>query len=360
MASGQAHDHGHSDGHHHGHSHGHAHNHAAGASERGLKIALGLTGAYLVAEVVGGLLTGSLALLSDAAHMLTDVAALAIALVALRLARRPADKKRTFGYYRFEILAAAVNAAVLFLVGFYILYEAWQRFQQPPEIETGWMLGVATLGLIVNLLSMRALQAGSQQSLNMKGAYLEVWSDALGSIAVIGGALIIRFTGWWQVDPILAVLIGLWVLPRTWSLLSESVNILLEGVPEGLSLREIEDALRAVPGVRAVHDLHVWAITSGKNSLTTHLVLDGDAAGNEQRVLQATRSLLVERFGITHTTVQVEAERCDSTHDVQAPYCALDATLPAAAPCQSHAPPSDCHHGVYDGAAGVQQPARDP
>jgi hypothetical protein len=130
------------------------------------------------------------------------------------------------------------------------------------------------------------------------------------------------------VDPILAVLIGLWVLPRTWSLLSESVNILLEGVPEGLSLLEIEDALRAVPGVRAVHDLHVWAITSGKNSLTTHLVLDGDAAGNEQRVLQATRSLLVERFGITHTTVQVEAERCDSTHDVQAPYCALDATLP--------------------------------
>jgi hypothetical protein len=187
MASGQAHDHGHSDGHHHGHSHGHAHNHAAGASERGLKIALGLTGAYLVAEVVGGLLTGSLALLSTPRTCSPTWPRSPSRWSPCALPGGPPTKSAPFGYYRFEILAAAVNAAVLFLVGFYILYEAWQRFQQPPEIETGWMLGVATLGLIVNLLSMRALQAGSQQSLNMKGAYLEVWSDALGSVAVIVG-----------------------------------------------------------------------------------------------------------------------------------------------------------------------------
>lgn len=288
---------------------GHSHDHAAGANERGLLIALALTGTYLVAEVVGGYLTGSLALLSDAAHMLTDVAALAIALVAIRIGRRPADRKRTFGYYRFEILAAAVNASVLFLVAFYILYEAYRRFQEPPNVETGWMLAIAAVGLMVNLISMRVLRAGSQESLNMKGAYLEVWSDMLGSVAVITGALVIQLTGWWQVDPILAVLIGLWVLPRTWSLLSQSVNILLEGVPEGIELQQIQAALENVPGVRAVHDLHVWAITSGKNSLTAHVVVH-PGVEDEQQVLRTAQQMLEQDFGINHTTIQVESIAC--------------------------------------------------
>lgn len=305
------------------HHHAQGHDHARGSNEKSLRIALALTSAFLITEVVGGMLTKSLALLSDAAHMMTDVAALVIALVAIRISRRPADHKRTFGYHRFEILAAAVNAAALFIVGFYILYEAVQRFRQPPSIETGWMLGIAIAGLVVNLLSMRVLAAGSGESLNMKGAYLEVWSDMLGSIAVIAGALLIRFTGWWWIDPVLAVGIGLWVLPRTWGLLSESVNVLLEGVPEGLELAEINTLLAAVPGVVSVHDLHVWAITSGKNSLTAHLVLaDGDE-NEQQRVLAVARQQLQEQFGLTHTTIQVEMAgsnctdgeaACDLTH----------------------------------------------
>lgn len=235
--------------------------------------------------------------------MLTDVLALMIALIAIRIGKRPADTKRTFGYYRFEILAASFNAVVLFLVAIYILYEAYQRFFEPPEIESGLMLGVAAAGLIVNLISIRLLRSGSAQSLNMKGAYLEVLSDLLGSFAVIVAALVIRFTGWWQVDPILAVLIGLWVLPRTWTLLSESINILLEGVPAGIELQQLHDALAALPGVRAVHDLHVWAITSGQNSMTVHLVAN---PGESDIDLLRAAQQIARDHGIEHASIQVE------------------------------------------------------
>ena len=298
------------------------HGHGAGANARALTIAMALTGTYLVAEVVGGILTGSLALLSDAAHMLTDVMALAIALIAIRVGRKAADKKRTFGYYRLEILAAAANAAALFLIAAYILYEAWKRFQSPPEIQSIPMLIIAAIGLVVNLASMRVLKPGSERSLNMKGAYLEVWSDLLGSVAVIAAALIIRFTGLWQADPVLAVLLGLWVLPRTWKLISESVNILLEGVPEGLNLTAIEERLRSIPGVQSVHDLHVWAITSGKNSLTAHLVLAPQS--NQDEVRRKTADLLSGEFGIAHTTVQIEPSRCAE----EGQSCSLNHTSP--------------------------------
>ncbi len=281
------------------------HSHGADANKRALIIALAFTGTYLVAEVAGGILTGSLALLSDAAHMLTDVMALVISLVAIKVGQKPADTKRTFGYYRFEILAAALNAAVLFLVAFFILYEAWRRFQAPPEVHSIPMLIVAAIGLVVNVVSMRVLKAGSGQSLNVKGAYLEVWSDLLGSLAVIAAALIIRFTGWWQADPVLAVLIGIWVLPRTWNLVSESVNVLLEGVPEGLQLAVVEERLRSINGVQEVHDLHVWSITSGRNSLTAHLALAPER--NQEEVLREASAMLERGFGITHTTVQIEA-----------------------------------------------------
>ena len=209
------------------------HTHALPTSqnEKFLWIALGLTSSFLIAEVIGGIVTGSLALLSDAAHMFTDASALAISLAAMRIAKRPADLRRTFGYHRFEILAAAFNAILLFLVAFYILYEAYQRFNFPAEVQPIGMLVIASIGLIVNLISMRLLSAGKDTSLNVKGAYLEVWSDMLGSIGVIAGALMIRFTGWVWVDSAIAVAIGLWVLPRTWMLLKESLNILLEGVP---------------------------------------------------------------------------------------------------------------------------------
>ena len=263
-----------------------------------------MTGTYLIAEVIGGFMTGSLALLSDAAHMLTDVMALVIALIAIRIGRRAADSKRTYGYRRFEILAAALNAVVLFLVALYILVEAYKRFQNPPDIESGAMMAVAAVGLLVNIISMRMLSKGSENSLNMKGAYLEVLSDMVGSIGVILAGLIIKYTGWWQVDPILAVLIGLWVLPRTWTLLSESLNVLLEGIPKGMEMEKLIDELKAIDGVVEVHDVHVWTITSGANTMTAHLVVN--TYPHDDAVRRKAQEV-VERHHIEHSTFQVEA-----------------------------------------------------
>lgn len=286
------------------------HDHGAGtANEKSLWLVLGLTSAFMIAEIAGGLLTKSLALISDAAHMFTDAAALAIALAAIRIGKRAADHKRTFGYYRFEILAAAFNAVVLFLVAGYILYEAIQRFRNPPDIQSMGMLVIATIGLAVNFIGMRMLQGGSEKSLNVKGAYLEVWADMIGSLGVILAAIVIYFTQWAWVDAVVAAGIGLWVVPRTWKLLKESMNILLEGVPRDVALDNVEKALLEVPGVCEIHDLHVWALTSGKNSLTVHLVPAKDA--DEQTVLRATTEMLASRFSIRHATVQVEAAACD-------------------------------------------------
>lgn len=285
----------------------HDHSHAKITNSKRLAIALGLTGTFLIAEVIGGIVFNSLALLSDAAHMLTDVMALVIALMAIKIGSRPADLQRTFGYRRLEILAAALNAAVLFIIAFYILYEAWERFQDPPEVASTGMLIVAGLGLIVNLISMRVLQGGNDSSLNMRAAYMEVFADMVGSIGVILAAIIIKYTGWWQVDPILAVLIGLWVLPRTWKLLGESMNILLEGVPLGIEVQKLHDELAAIPSVTGVHDLHVWAVTSGQNSLTAHLVVASYPTDNA--IMKAAREV-ADQHGITHTNFQIEVESC--------------------------------------------------
>lgn len=291
---------------------GSGHSHAAqpGQSERPLWIALILTTAFLIAEIVGGILTNSLALISDAAHMFTDTAALAISLAAIRIGRRPADSERTFGYYRFEILAAAFNAMLLFMVAIYILYEAYERLNNPPEIQSETMLLVAALGLVVNLISMKLLSSGKDSSLNVKGAYLEVWSDMLGSIGVIIGALVIRYTGWSWVDSAIAVAIGLWVLPRTWTLLKASMNVLLEGVPEGLGIAEVKDAIAGFPGVASVHDLHVWSITSGKASLTAHVVQRDDVT-NPQTLLLGIRHLIASKYNIHHSTIQIETTPCE-------------------------------------------------
>ena len=218
---------------------GHDHSHAAvtEGNAKKLTIALILTTTFLIIEFIAGLITQSLALLSDAAHMFTDAAALAIALAAIKIAKRPADNKRTFGYQRFEILAALFNASMLFFVAIYILYEAYQRFTQPPEIQSLGMLIVASIGLIINLISMKILMSSATESLNMKGAYLEVLSDALGSVGVIIGAVIIYYTNWYWVDTIIAVAIGFWVLPRTWILLRQSINILLEACLKKLILK---------------------------------------------------------------------------------------------------------------------------
>jgi cobalt-zinc-cadmium efflux system protein len=285
------------------------HNHARTSNESRLWWAFGLTATYLVVQVIGGLITHSLALLSDAAHMMTDVVGLAIAIAAIRIAKRPADTQRTFGYYRFEILAAALNAVILFLVAVYIFYEALQRFREPVAINSWGMMGIATVGLIVNLIGMRLLQGGSAGSLNVKGAYLEALADTVGSAGVIAAAIVIKFTGWWQVDPIVAVAIGLWVLPRTWTLFKESLNILLEGVPRGLALDDIRKTLLGIPGVSATHELHVWAISSGNNSLTAHLVVD-PTIRTEQQILADVHQQLREKFNISHTTIQIETVAC--------------------------------------------------
>ena len=291
------------------------HNHAlpANGNEKALWAALGLTSAFMLTELVGGLLSGSLALISDAAHMFTDTAALGIALAAIRIARRPADASRTYGYHRFEILAAAFNALLLFGVAIYILVEAWLRFRRPTEVETGAMLWIAVAGLAVNFISMRLLSGGKEDSLNVKGAYLEVWSDMLGSLGVIAGAILIRFTGWTWIDTVIAVAIGLWVLPRTWVLLKESLNILLEGVPQGIDVAEVMGAMTAVAGVQGVHDLHVWSLTSGKASLTAHVVHQPGV--DPQSLLAPLKDVLADRFSVFHTTLQMESTPCAHTAD---------------------------------------------
>ncbi len=297
---------------HGGHDHsGGAHDHTKGASAKMLGWALVLTSALVVGELVGSYLFKSLALLSDASHMFTDAAALAIALAAIKIGERPADDKRSFGYRRFEILAAAFNAVLLFGVGAYILYEGVTRLIQPEPVGSLGMLVVAAIGLAVNLISMRLLSSGKDKNLNMKGAYLEVWADMIGSVGVIGGAVAIMFTGWTWLDPVIAIAIGLWVLPRTWTLLRDTTHILLEGVPQGLSLAAVREAIAQTPGVVGAHDLHVWSITSEETSCSVHVELAESADAEVVRVNVAAR---LEPFGLRHVTVQTEREPCgDST-----------------------------------------------
>ncbi|MBB1598435.1 cation diffusion facilitator family transporter [Variovorax sp. UMC13] len=290
-----------------GHSHAPVLGKPGAPQQRSLWIALALTSSFMIAEVIGGVITGSLALISDAAHMFTDTAALAIALAAMQIAKRPVDARRTFGYHRFEILAAAFNALLLFGVALYILYEAWQRISESPSVDSLPMLVVASIGLVVNVISMRLLASGKDGSLNVKGAYLEVWSDMLGSLGVIVGAIVIWLTGWTWVDSLIAVAIGLWVLPRTWVLLRASINILLEGVPEGVDLARVEKALLSLEGVESIHDLHVWAISSGKTSLSVHLV---SPEGDPEALTHSASETMARTFEIHHVTVQVERVEC--------------------------------------------------
>ena len=288
---------------------GHDHGGGEVKHEKPLWWALGLTATFLVAEVIGGLLTNSLALLSDAAHMATDVIALTISLVAVRLSRRPPDAKRTYGYARMEAIGALVNGGMLFLVAGYILWEAVGRFSEPPSVASTGMLVIAALGLVINLIAMRLLKAGSGESLNVKGAYLEVWADMLGSVGVIIGALIIQFTGFYIADPIIAVLIGLWVLPRTWTLLRAAGQVLMQGVPDGLDLEAVRAMMLSHPSVEAIHDVHAWAMASKEPILTAHIVL-ASATDDVDQVRATLAAALDEQFGIAHATLQVERFAC--------------------------------------------------
>lgn len=276
--------------------------------KRRLWIAMLLAASYLVAEVIGGLWTHSLALLADAGHMVTDVGGLALALTAIWFSEKPATPERTYGYYRGEILAALANGVVLIVISIYILFEAYRRFQQPPEVAGGTMLVVAGIGLIVNIVGFFVLRGGAQSSLNVKGAYFEVLSDMLASLGVIIAALVIWRTGWRYADPLVSAAIGLFILPRTWNLISEAIGVLLEGTPATISLSDVRNTLAGLPGVLDVHDLHVWTLTSDVYALSAHCVVI-DRRFNEPLLARA-REMMRENFNVSHVTLQVESKPC--------------------------------------------------
>ena len=280
---------------------------AAGRHTSRLLSATGITVGFLILEVIGSFWTGSLALLADAGHMFTDVAGLTLSLLAIWFASKPPTPANTYGYVRLEILAALANGMLLFSMAAFILYEAYQRLESPPDVLAGPMLAIALIGLGVNLISMWLLHSGAGESLNLRGAYLEVLGDAVASLGVIVAALIIQLTGWTLVDPIISGGIGLFILPRTWSLMKQAAQILMEGVPPHLNVKEIETAIRTSHGVRDVHDLHVWTLTSGKEAMSAHVLVDDLADG--QHIVKDLQGLLGARFGIEHTTIQLESDR---------------------------------------------------
>lgn len=276
-------------------------------NRRALWITFALTFTYFLVEVVGGIVTNSLALLADAAHMLTDVAGLGLALFASWMSLKPATQGNTYGYYRAEILAALANALVLFLIAFYILYEAYGRLREPPEVSSLPMLAVATVGLVVNVVGIWLLRRSAKDSLNMQGAFLEVVSDLLSSVGVLVAGAIMWTTGWYYADPIFSVVIGVFILPRTWKLMKQAVSILLEATPAHINLAEVEQAMLSVEGVSSVHHLHAWTITSGIDALSAHVVLaEGVPASVLPTVLERLSTLLSEKFKLNHSTLQVE------------------------------------------------------
>jgi len=267
-------------------------------------VVFALSASFMVVQVVVGWWTNSLALLADAAHLFVDAVGVGLSLLAVWFAERPATAEKTYGYYRVEILAALVNGVVLCVLAIAILVEAWERLRVPHEVSAGPVLVVAVAGLGVNLLAAWLLHAGAGESLNVRGAYLEVLGDALSSAAVIVAAAVILVTGWTAADALASAAIGLLILPRTFALLKQAVNVLLEGVPAHLDLAEIETALRGVPGVKRVHDLHVWTLTSGREAMSAHVEVEPGT--RPDRILDELHVVLHARFGIDHTTIQVE------------------------------------------------------
>lgn len=293
-----------------GHGHGSAAEaaSASGRYVRRLGASFAVLLAFFVLEALVGFFTSSLALLSDAGHMLTDVLGVGMALAAITAARRPAEGKRTFGLYRMEVLAALANAVLLFGVAGYILYEAIGRFREPPEVAGVPMMLTAAAGLAANLVVFALLRQGANESLNVRGAYLEVLADTVGSVGVlIGGAVTWAF-GWYLADPIVAVAVGLFVLPRTWKLARQALRILVQQAPEGLDVQALRADLAALPSVTEVHDLHVWTLTSGMEVASAHLTTG--AGADHGGVLVAAQRMLAERYRIDHATLQVEPAEC--------------------------------------------------
>jgi len=297
--------------HSHSHAHNHSHNHSHGpdrSNKRALTISLLVTAGIMLVEFFGGLFTNSLALLSDAGHMLSDAGSLALSLAAIYLAAKPLSAKKTYGYYRFEILAALMNGVALFAIAGIIIWEAQERFFAPPQVNSTYMMGIALIGLLANLLSAWTLhsQGDVQDNINLRSAYLHILGDALGSVGAIAAGLLMYFFGWYTADPIISVLVALLILRSAWRVIDDAVHILLEGTPPTVNWAKVKAAISAIEGVKDIHDLHIWTITSGRDSLTCHLLIEKDF--DSQLILQQTICLLEDQFQIKHATIQVETE----------------------------------------------------
>ncbi len=290
-------------------SHGHDHAQGRLADRKALVIALFLTGGYTVVEVIGGLLTGSLALLADAAHMLSDNVSIGLALFAIWIAAKPADPERTFGFKRVEILAALANGTTLVAVSVWIFYEAYRRFESPPEVLGGWMLVVAAVGLAVNIGAGLVMWRSPRKSLNLEAAFRHVLADLLGSVGVIVAAVIILVTGWFVADPLVSVAIGLLILASAWGVLRDSVRILLEATPEGIDASDVGSRIAAERSVVNVHELHIWTITSGFPALSAHVLVEPGADCHRAR--RQIEVMLEREYAIEHTTLQVDHAPAD-------------------------------------------------
>ena len=317
-------EHGHEGHDHHDHEdhHGHAHDHShdlRGLSRRSLTFALVLIAGYMVAEIVGGILSGSLALLADAGHMATDAAAIGLALLAMWIAERAASAERTFGFYRTEILAALLNAVALWLIVAWICFEAYHRFLQEGSHVDGWpVLYVGLGGLAVNIAAAFILHRSSEHSLNAEGAFQHVLADLLGSVGVVVSSILIITLGWHVADPIISIVIGLLILVSSWGLMTSVLHVLLEGTPEHIDVYKLCSDLEDLDGVTIVHDVHVWTITSQSDAFTAHVLIDPDFDGDKDSLLTSMKNIAHEEFGISHVTIQMEesVRGCDENHHV--------------------------------------------
>ncbi len=302
-------------GHHAGHDHAHEHEGApkshTDARKNDLLIALAITVLMMVAEAVGGWISNSLALLSDAGHMLTDNLALLLSFFAMKFATMPATERKTFGFYRLEILAALLNGIVLVALSIYIIYHAYLRMVNPQPVQGTLMLIIALIGLVANIAGAFFLYKHSHESLNIRGAYLHILGDALSSVGVVIGGIIILYTGWYLVDPILSILISLVIIYGSWSLVRESVNILLEAVPAHINIDEVAAEIARVPGVREAYHIHAWTTTSGVYSMSAHVLIDDRLVSGSRNIVDDIRRMLAEKFNIVHSTIELECDRCE-------------------------------------------------
>ncbi|SDX32513.1 cobalt-zinc-cadmium efflux system protein [Marininema mesophilum] len=303
-------------GHHH-HHHGNGHNESGSSfseqrasNRKGLITALIITTGIMILQFIGGLITNSLALLSDSGHMLSDAASMVLGLVAMVLASRPVSSRRTYGLYRFEILAAMFNAITLFVIAGFILWEAIERFQKPPEVAGGTMIIIAIIGLLANISSAWVLlrKGDVKENLNLRGAYLHIIGDALGSVGAIVAALLMIFFSWYVADPIISVLVSLLILKSAYGVLKQSIHVLMEGTPANVDEEKVRQVLLGIDGVLDVHDLHIWTITSGLDTLTCHIRIEADQ--DFQKILQEAIQSIADTFGIKHSTIQIEKSDC--------------------------------------------------